>query len=157
MKTWGVALFIGALLLAGPIQAEQEVFRWVDDDGTVHYSDRPMDPKAEATGLVYSNTDPERLREEQLRAWELQQQYAARSVERTEEARQERVTQEERARQREAGCQAARDRLESYSTAHRLYQELPGGERRYLTSDEIDEERDLAVMDVENWCGEGTT
>jgi len=155
MKTLVRALLLGALILvAGPTLAEQEVFRWVDDNGIVHYSDRPMDPDAEATGLVYNNTDPAQLREQQMRAWEQQQQQAARSTEQTEEAEQERVTQAERARQRESGCQAARDRLERYSTAQKLYQELPDGERRYLTADEITEERDLAVMDVENWCGE---
>jgi len=154
MKTLASALIVGALVLfAGQTQAEQEVFRWVDEDGIVHYADRPMDPDAQATGLVYSNTDPAQLREQQMRAWELQQQEAARSTEQAAEAEQERVTQAERARQREDGCQAARDRLEAYSTAHKLYQELPGGERRYLTADEITEERDLAVMDVENWCG----
>jgi hypothetical protein len=153
MRTLACALAIGALtVVAWQVQAEQEVFRWVDANGIVHYSDRPTDPNAEPTGLVYNNTNPAQIREQQIRDWERERQAAEESTQQTAAAQRERVSETERARQREMGCQAARDRLERYSTAHGLYQELPGGERRYLTSEEIDEERDLAAMDVENWC-----
>jgi hypothetical protein len=153
MRTLAIALTIGALALAAwHVRAEPEVFRWVDDNGIVHYSDRPTDPAAQPTGLVYSNTDPDRIREQRLREWETGQQAAEQGGERMEEAERRRVSDAERARQREMGCQAARQRLERYATAHRLYEELPDGERRYLTSEEIDEERELAAIDVENWC-----
>ncbi len=45
---------LAGLLAAVPVLA-QEAYRWVDEDGVVHYSDRP-DPKAEQIQLPEANT-----------------------------------------------------------------------------------------------------
>lgn len=143
-------------LAAGQAAAEQEVFRWVDDNGVVHFSDRPVDPRARRTGITFSATDQARIREQQLRKWEQEQQADADA--RDEQQQQpaddameaNAKAQEERIRQLE--CNAARERFETYTTAPRLYESLPGGERRYLTDDELAAARIQAQQDVDTWC-----
>ncbi len=51
----------GALLLAGSVLAQ--AYRWVDEDGLVHYSDRPR-PGAEQIELPSSNTNVVRRRQQ---------------------------------------------------------------------------------------------
>jgi hypothetical protein len=60
------------------------------------------------------------------------------------------LEQEERIRKLE--CEAARKRFQTYTEAPRLYETLPGGERRYLTDDELDQARAGAEKDIESWC-----
>ena len=58
----------------------------------------------------------------------------------------------EEARTRDLQCNAARERFNVYTTAPRLYETLPGGERRYLTEDELTAAREQAQADIEKWC-----
>lgn len=153
MKHTAMLVLSGALLIcSGLAHAQKEVYRWVDTDGTVHYSDVPDDPDAEPTGLTYEPTMPGRVaaRQQQEAA-----QYAA--AEEQEAVAQEQTAEDQRkqkevARQREIGCTAARKRMDTYTTAPRLYESLPDGGRRYLTDDEIDQARASAMDDVDAWC-----
>ena len=49
-----------ALILAGLAVAlvaySQEIYRWVDKDGVVHYSDQPDSPNAELINVIESNS-----------------------------------------------------------------------------------------------------
>ena len=65
-----------------------------------------------------------------------------------EEANLQRQAREERA----SLCESARDRLERYETAHRLYRPLEDGEREYLSDEELDAERAAARQSVDEWC-----
>ena len=126
-----------------------EVYRSVAPDGTVIYSDRPADAGAQSVQVVTSRATPAPV--------------AARSASRNAPApavvmnaaeatvamaEAEREQAEERAR----NCEIARERVERYSTAHRLYRTLPNGEREYLDDAEIDEARVRAAADVDTWC-----
>lgn len=150
-----VHLLVTASLVAlsVPAQAEKEVFRWVDENGVVHYSDRPTDPRARPTGLRYEPTDPTAVSNRVMREQYEEQQAQASEIEVRQEPPSENETlleQQERIRQLE--CKAARDRLEAYTDAPRLYETLPNGERRYLTDEELDRARAGAREDIKRWC-----
>ena len=61
-------------------------------------------------------------------------------------------TPEEIAEDRERNCGYARQMLERYSTAHRLYRNGPDGERVYLSDAELAAARTKAESDVAAWC-----
>jgi hypothetical protein len=61
-------------------------------------------------------------------------------------------TPAERAAERAKNCQTARERQEKDAISHRLYRELPNGERAYLNDAEIDEAKAKAAEDVKTWC-----
>ena len=49
-------------------------------------------------------------------------------------------------------CNDAQARVFSYEHSHRLYRELPNGEREYFTDEEITQARDDANQAVEKFC-----
>ncbi len=153
MKHLALLVVSGMLAIAGsPAHAQKEVYRWVDSQGVVHFSDVPDDPAAEPTGVTTQGTDPQKVaaRQQQFaEQYQADEQLAAASAEEQADARRQ---QETAARQRQIGCTAARKRLETYTTAPRLYEKGPDGSRRYLTADEIDQARASAMDDVASWC-----
>lgn len=127
-----------------------EVYRSVDAEGNVTYSDRPSSESAQsifiATQRPSSTPTPLAVR-----------QTAADAEPTTDEAgeiqRERREpTPEERAEDRTRNCAIARERAERYATSHRLYRETPDGEREYLSDAELTEARTQATADVQEWC-----
>jgi hypothetical protein len=131
------------------------VYRWVDQSGTQHYTDRPPEgAPAEELSLRYRLTDPAAIQAAAQAKAELE---ATRSVREGHEAQAAAAAAAERAalkRQRDANCKQAKDRLEKYNTVHRLYKPGADGERQYLTDDETDKARVEARRSVDEWCSQ---
>jgi hypothetical protein len=147
-------LLLPALLmtLSAPVHADKEVYRWVDDQGVVHFSDRPIDPRARPTGMYFESTDPGEVQQRLMREEYEQNEQEFTDTQQAESAAEEATRRAEEARTRDLQCNAARERFNVYTTAPRLYETLPGGERRYLTDDELTAAREQAEADVEKWC-----
>lgn len=145
-------LFASLVMLGTTAQAEKEVFRWVDETGVVHYSDRPIDPRAQPTGVYFKPTDPTAVSNRLMRE-EQEEAQAGRGTEVREAPPSEgEVALEQEERIRKLECEAARKRFQTYTEAPRLYETLPGGERRYLSDEELDQARAGAEKDIESWC-----
>lgn len=141
-----IAIF--SLALAAANLWASEVYRSVSADGTVIYSDRPTGPNAEPIFLAASRPAPLPPAAEPRVAPAAAPAAESPASDGAEAARIER----ELAEQRERNCSIARARAENYNAAHRLYRELPNGEREYLDDAQIDEARAQAAADVEAWC-----
>ncbi len=141
-------------LLGISLPAVAEIYQWVDANGTVQYSDRPREG-ATLVPISSRPTDPAQVRQRELKRWEsnmqAERQEEAADAERTARAEADKDLEA----QRKENCVKARKRYAQYSEAHRIYQNLPDGERRYLTDEETTEARDGAAAAVEEWC-EGT-
>ncbi|NNC65115.1 MAG: DUF4124 domain-containing protein [Gammaproteobacteria bacterium] len=131
-------------LLAASALHGAEVFRYVDENGNVAYSDRPVGQNAES--IVITTIAP--VVPPRTTAAAQPNENPDESVQR--EARE--PTPEERAEDRAVNCTIARERMERYAISRRLYRPLPDGEREYLSDAEIDEARAGAAADVEEWC-----
>jgi hypothetical protein len=135
--------FVVTLLVANGLFAA-EVFRQVNPDGTVTYSDRPPSDNAETITIntrapVPPPTPP------------ADEPDNAPAVPPAEPEAPE-PTRAELAAERQANCAAARERNDRYQMSRRLYRSLPDGEREYLTDEELDSARAGAQADVEQWC-----
>lgn len=133
------------VLAAGPLVAA-EVYKSVDENGNVVYSDRPG-PGAEVVNVEapYLGGGPAPRTSPTLGRSDSPDGGDA-AADDTEE------TPEERAARRAQNCAAAQERSERYATSHRLYRLTDDGEREYLSSAQIDEARAQAAADVERWC-----
>lgn len=120
-----------------------EVYRSTDANGTVVYSDRPVDPKAEYV-LVATPRSAAARKSAAPRPPPAQASAPAQTGARAAAAQ----SADERAKL----CTTARERLQRYTISRRLYRTLENGEREYLTDAEIDDARARAAADVENWC-----
>ncbi|NIT63896.1 MAG: DUF4124 domain-containing protein [Gammaproteobacteria bacterium] len=135
------------LLLAVPA-ARAEIYRWVDEQGNVHYGDRPAGQDAEG---VEVDAGPRRDPEAERRRARRRKLLEAMEEEQEIERRQQEQAQAER-KERERRCRIARNRLDSYRRANVIYGYDESGNRRYLN----DSERERAIAEarqaVEHWC-----
>ena len=129
------------LILSLPATAS-EVYRWVDDQGVVHYTDRPDRQGAERLTVrvsAPSETAPRVSAQPRAQGGELM----------TESVAEQQAAE---AAAREANCQSAAQRLQSLQAAPRLYREGAGGAREYLDDAEIELVLAEAAELVEAWC-----
>jgi len=112
--------------------AAEDVYRWVDDDGVVHYSDRPVGKNAERVDVRSLDA--------------IEDAGDARAGERGGESG---AAEEETRREQ---CERAKTRLAEYQEADRLYQVGPEGERREMSADERVKAIARVKQDVQAFC-----
>lgn len=140
-----------ALLLAAGAQAG-DVYVTKDAQGRNVYTDTPQTIPAQKVGIASTSTDPTTV---QQRYSEQMQRYAAEDATEQKDAsaaadasKEKQLTAEDKAKR----CTDARQRYQSYTESHRLYEQTPDGQRRYLTSEEIDAARAGAKQVMDQFC-----
>lgn len=143
---------IWSILLVLPLGAlAAEVYRSVDENGLVVYSDRPSSDAER----VEVNTSHPAATTPAPRSSQPAAENAATTTDTTSPLGAQiprESTPEEIAADRERNCNYARQMATTYSTAHRLYRNGPTGERVYLSDAELQQARDKAQSDVATWC-----
>jgi len=141
-----------AALMASGLAVGAEIYKWTDEDGNVHYEDRPVGKTdMEHVDVVSRNTDntvvQARLDSDRER------RAAARQV--ASEAPKEMTKAEIRAEQqeRQGKCQEYRDQLQAFLRSSRLYKEEDGGERQYLSEEEVMAARSRVEGQIQEYCG----
>lgn len=140
---------IGLLLLGLTSAAlAAPVFTWTDDEGQVHFTDKPIDLSVDLISVKSDPTDVDAI-------VEAREKENMSEEELSEEERQQRVAdrlEQERQQVREENCRIAQENYDKLNTPRRLYEESADGERRYLESEEIDDRREYAASQVAEWC-----
>ena len=132
-----------ALVLAGACTlARADVFRWVDQQGVVHYSDEWMPGSTVVRTTVRPHSEPTAPPAAS----------AARPTEVNDQANS-RAVQQDVAKARDAQCTWAKDRYMKAITSRRVYKEGKDGERTYISDAEADAYREQARKDVMEFCG----
>ena len=129
-----------ALTLCGGAVAN-EIYKWTDEDGNVHYRDRPTGAPSEVRlGISYSRPDKDVVQQQQEKRMETQ---TARQERRDAADEADRVAAAEAAAaaDQRKQCDSYRASLERYAQSRRLYREGPDGERTYLDADEMTQAR----------------
>jgi len=131
-------------LLAVSAQAG-EVYRSIDAQGNMVYSDRPASEDSTKVTIRTSTPAPRAPSTREAASGEpaadLPDQATINAAERAQLA-------EDRA----ANCTIATERNTRYSTSRRLYREGEDGERVYLNDAELTEARNNAQAEVSRWC-----
>ena len=151
MKAIQIAGLITTLFFSGVAMADN-VYKSVDENGTVAFSDRPDAAWEETLELAISRTDPDQINRENKSDAEMATAVAIREADEAEGAAEQANRQAKLAQQRATQCEAAKKRSEKYNTHRRLYKALPNGEREYLSDDELDNARVDAARSVDELC-----
>jgi hypothetical protein len=141
-----------AALMASGLAVAGEIYKWTDEDGNVHYEDRPVGKTdMEHVDIVSRNTD-NTVVQARLDA-DRKARAASRQVasEAPPEMTKEEIRAEKQARQEK--CQQYRSQLESFLRSQRLYKEDDAGEREYLSEDEIMAARSRVEGQIQEYCG----
>lgn len=122
-----------------------EVYRTIDAQGNVSYSDRPGDERAVKVAIAATAaTAPVSVVRESQAAEPVAAEPDAATIAVAERA--------QRAQDRAANCAIARQRTENYNNSHRLYRVAEDGERVYYNDSETAQARVDAQAAVARWC-----
>jgi len=147
----GLSVLIATLLTCGLVVAG-EIYKWTDDNGNVHYEDRPTgDTEMERLNVVSRNTDNAIVQarvDANRKARDAARQVAS---EAPPEMSKEELRAEQQARQEK--CQSYRDRLQAFLRSQRLYEEGDDGNRTYLSEAEVMAARAKVEGQIEEYCG----
>jgi len=128
-----------------------EIYKWTDEDGNVHFEDRPAGEEPERLAIRSKPTDPARVQAmAQARA-----SAASKAAVEEAAATPEGPSAEElqaQADERAQECSSYRTRLQKYVTSRRIYREDESGERVYLDEDEMRAERERVENQVQEFC-----
>jgi len=154
-------LVILALLLAA-LPASAVLYKWVDKDGKVHYSDQPPPEGARQSGVVNApapGTSPpapsgdaaSQAPRGPKSAAELEMEFRKRRLE-AAEADAKRQQEAQAAEEKQRNCTHAKNRLASLETGGRITKYGPDGETVYLSDAEIARELGEARKVADSWC-----
>ena len=153
MKGRSIALScaVVALTLASGAMAN-EIYKWTDENGTVHYGDRPSGAATEQRlAMSYRRTDSGSV---DKRVQARVEAKTAREEARADADAAEKEAEENAAiaAERERKCERSRTRLETYLQSRRLYRTDDNGERVYLDDEQRSEARRKAEEQVAEFC-----
>ena len=128
-----VKLVIFCLIMVS-LSVNAGIYRWTDENGTVHYSDQPvkqsdvteLEIDAESRAGITGSSGNDREREIVLEEFEEERQAREKSRE------EKRLAQ----KQKQKRCARAKDDLRRYQTAGAVYKLDQNGERIYYSRDE---------------------
>ena len=139
-------------LMTWSLVSPAAVYRWVDENGNVQFSDRPVSETAKEVEIkeqapLYKD-DSGNARQRQIDQQKMLHMF--------DEQRQEKAERDAKAKKeaakRDRLCAGARDRLQRYRRSSSLYNPQSDGSRQYLS----DAEREAAIAETERevsrWC-----
>lgn len=145
----------GALLLvvAGTSPAQNSVYKWVDDQNRVHYSDRPpegQESKAEEVATVTRSSTHHAATAAATPA-------AAKKPDAAnpQAGEEKQKVAADVAAVKDEECKKARGTYDSYIHSRRIFRTDEKGERVYLSDAEIDQARVDALKLIDATCGAG--
>lgn len=151
-KRFLIGLAAIALTLAGGAFADG-IYKWTDEDGNVHYEDRPSGAKTEVRmALSYSRTNPgsvQRQRQGVADSVAARQEARAKADEAAKSAEEEAA----KAADNQKKCETYRARLQTFVQSRRLYRQDENGERVYLDEAETQKARENVEALIAEHCG----
>ena len=142
-----------AALLSSGVAVSGEIYKWIDENGNVHYEDRPLGAaNVERVVDVRSrNTDDAAVAARVDERRKARAAAAQVESEAPEEMSKEELRAEKQARHEK--CQSYRAQLQSFLASTRLYREDENGERSYLDEDQTMAARSRVEDKIQEYCG----
>jgi hypothetical protein len=154
-----LALAAALVLLGTALPAAAVVYKWVDPQGRIHYSDLPPPPDGKLLSVDTSASHPNERAPTSTPAPRSTAPSGpppgpATGPAATPEAmaRLKQSVDSDVANARTDQCKQARDKYQTYVQSRRLYKEGPNKERIYLSDQELETERLQAKHDVDELC-----
>jgi len=128
--------------------ASSAVYKWVDDNGQVHYGEKPPHDDARELNLRQGPSPDAQLEDRRQRQQKLLRAY---EEEREVKRRQEQQAQRRNA-ERQSYCRRARVDLENARNSSVLYTRDDTGEKRFLSKSERRQYEAQLEAEVQRYC-----
>lgn len=152
MKTQVIAVAATLTLALSSAALAGDIYKWVDDDGNVHYGDKPAGTQSERMAIVSRPTDPSRIAAQTQARAEARTQAREADADAAAAGPSEEELQAE-AEARQVACEKSRANMQRMVTARRLYREDDAGERVYLDEAEMQATRQRVENEISEFCG----
>jgi hypothetical protein len=144
-------IVMAAVLLIGAPEARADVYKSVDEQGHVVYSDRAITPASRKTSVDVQEADPQeaaRLAKQQqmLKAVDDQRQQQESNAERVK------LQTQQKQLEKKVRCDSARNRYLSLKDANVIYHRDADGNKVFLPDTEADAKREEARKAMEAAC-----
>ena len=137
------------VMLLAQSAAAAEVYRWVDEHGRVHFSDRPQRVGQKPLQVTPTAPSEDRGLEQRQQRRDRLLRIFSEDREREQAARKQ---QEIAQAQRQRDCQLARNELADLERGGVFYQLGEHGERRYLHQDDVNRRKAHWRAEVKRLC-----
>jgi hypothetical protein len=161
MTGWIQLITLGALLIgASALATAGDMYRWVDAEGQVHYSDEPPPSDAKDVksmrnkGVDPSPQDQSEDSEDSEAPPSYVEQQAAFEERQAKKAEEQAKAEQQKklAAEQKKNCEAARGNYNTVSSGGRVMRVNAQGEREYLSDEEIKKETIEARKSMEEMC-----
>jgi hypothetical protein len=133
--------------------AHADVYRYVDKDGTVKYTDKPELLPAELLAKIKSQrTDNSAVADRVAADLKARDDAAKAQANEDKQAAEKKNAEQVTAADKANRCTQARGRYESITTTGRVYTLNDKGERVYMDDNQLDQARKSAKEQVDTWC-----
>jgi hypothetical protein len=151
MRYLAIAVALTLAAAAAGTAVAGDIFKWTDEDGNVHFGDRPEGEDPERLAIQSKPTDPAHVQAMvQARA-----DAAAKAAEEQAAAAPQGPSPEELQAQADARaekCSKYREQLQRFVQSRRLYRQDENGERVYLDEEETQAARERVENQVQEFC-----
>ncbi len=146
-----IACLVMFVVSASWIVSANDIYKWTDEIGNVHYGDRPTDiMTVNRVAISSSSTDQSKV---QARA---RSRYASKDSAQDSASREPQApTKDELAAQaaeKRQKCETYKARLQKFVQSRRLYKEDDNGERVYLDEKQTQAARERVENQVQEYC-----
>jgi hypothetical protein len=129
-----------------------EIYKWTDEDGSVHYEDRPSgEPSEQRLQFSYNRTDSTSL-QERVDTQRDTDNTRREARDEAEAAKLSAAEERAAAEQKLAQCQSYRANLKTMLESRRIYRQDDAGERVYLDEAQRTEARARAEQLIKETC-----
>ncbi len=142
-------VILGAVMLFSVANLPAEVYRWVDEQGQVHYEDRSKTQSS--SGMQSYKLQENTGATSQQRLDKTRRLLNAYKIER-HQAREQKEKKQQEEEKRKRNCAVARDDLRQYESYRRVYRLNKEGEREYLSDPERRALMKRSRDDASRWC-----
>lgn len=139
-----LSVLLVCCMLSASAWATRGAYKWVDDDGVTHYSDRMGDKPAE---VLHVDSLPPASADNNDKKLLLKKKPESKT-----DVNKKTPAISEKARQ--ANCVKAKDTLKRYQSMSRMYRQNQQGNRQYLSDEERANTIEQARSAVTQWCEE---
>ncbi len=147
-----VGLAAVMIALSGGVHAD-EIYKWIDENGNVHYEDRPSNMATEEVlKLSYNRTNSGAV-QDRVQTRRDNDEARRQAREETTNAKQTAADERAAAEEKQTKCQNYRKQMQTMLEARRLYREDAKGERVYLDDAARAAARDKTENLITDHCG----
>ncbi len=141
-----------ALLAAVTLPASADIYRWVDAQGRVHYSDKPVEGAQRVKGVDSRPTDPAAVAERSQAAHDQREKALADAQKKQTDQAAAKAVDKDTATVQADRCKKAQEDYRVAIESQRLYRVGKDGEREYLNDEELSTARINALKARDEAC-----